>query len=265
MATHIHPTAIIDPKAELADDVKVGPYSCIGPHVKLGPGTDIKAHVVLDGHTEIGAGTVIYPFCSIGGPPQDLKYDNEPSRLIIGKNNTIREHVTMNTGTAGGGMETRIGDHCLFMAASHVAHDCQVGSNVIMANNATLGGHVHIGDYAIIGGLAAIHQFIRIGAHAIIGGMSGVESDVIPFGRVKGERAYLAGLNLIGLERRGFDKDQLRELQRAFNQLFGREGTLEQRLDSVAEDFQNNDTILSIIDFARQESKFPLCQPPKKT
>jgi UDP-N-acetylglucosamine acyltransferase len=216
------------------------------------------------GRTTIGAGTQIYPFASIGHAPQDLKYGGEPSELVIGVNNVIREHVTMNPGTAGGGMKTTVGDNGLFMVGIHIAHDCKIGNHVIMANNATLAGHVTVGDHVVIGGLSAVHQFVRIGAHAVIGGMSAVENDVIPFGRVKGERAFLAGLNLIGLERRGFTKDQIKMLQRAFNQLFGDEGTMEQRLDSVAQDYSDEALVMDLVKFAREKTRFPLCQPPKK-
>ena len=260
----IHPTAIIEDGAKLGNNVSIGPYCVVGSDVKLGDNVELKSHVVIDGHTDIGDGTIIFPFASIGTIPQDLKFSGEKSKLIIGKNNKIREHVTMNPGTADGGMETRVGDNCLFMMASHVAHDCVVGNNVIMANNATIAGHVEVGDFVIIGGLSAIHQFIRIGDHAIIGGMSGVESDVIPYGRVKGERAFLAGLNLVGLERRGFDKETIRSLQRAFNQLFGDEGTLDERIESVIQDYSENETIVRIAEFAKAKTKFPLCQPQKK-
>lgn len=262
--TQIHPTAIIDPKAKLGADVTIGPYCVVGPQVQLGDHVTLKSHVVLEGKTTIGAQTVIYPFASIGTPPQDLKFHGEDSELVIGARNTIREYVTMNPGTESGGMKTIVGDDGLFMMSTHVAHDCRIGNHVIMANNATLAGHVHVGDYAIIGGLAAVHQFVRIGAHAIIGGMSGVENDVIPYGRVKGERAHLAGLNLIGLERRGFNKDQIKLLQRAFNQMFGDEGTFEQRIDSVAQDFPADPLVQDMVTFAREKTKFPLCQPPKK-
>ena len=264
-SSQIHPSAIIDEKAVLADGVKIGPYCVVGPDVSLGVGVELKSHVVIDGCTEIGAGCVIYPFVSLGAAPQDLKYNGEKSRLIIGENNIIREHTTMNPGTADGGMVPRVGDNNLFMMATHVAHDCQVGNNVIMANNATLGGHVQVGDFVIIGGLAAVHQFVRIGDHAIIGGMSGVENDVIPYGRVKGERAHLHGLNLIGLERRGFQKEEIRHLQRAYNQLFGDEGTMDQRIESVYEDYSGDETVVKIIEFAKAKDKFPLCQPPKKS
>ena len=259
----IHPTAIIDPNAQLGNNVKIGPYSVVGPNVKLGDNVELKSHVVVEGYTTVGEGTVIYPFASIGHDPQDLKFHGEKSELIIGKNNKIREHVTMNPGTESGGMKTVIGDNCLFMMSTHVAHDCILGNNVIMANNATLGGHVVVGDHVLIGGLAAVHQFIRIGSYAVIGGMSGVESDVIPYGRVKGERAFLAGLNLIGLERNGFTKDQVKNLQRAFNQLFGDEGTMDQRIEMVSSDF-NDEAVRQIIEFARGKDRFPLCAPSKK-
>ncbi len=263
--THtIHPTAIIEEGARLGDHVSIGPYCIIGPNVCLGDHVTLKSHVVIEGHTTIGAQTRIFPFTSLGAAPQDLKFDGEESALIIGENNVIREHVTMNPGTKGGDMETVVGDNCLFMVASHVAHDCRIGNNVIMANNATLAGHVHVGDFVLLGGLCAVHQFIRIGDYAIIGGMSGVESDVIPYGRVKGERAFLAGLNLIGLDRRGFSKDEVRNLQRAYNQLFGDEGTLDQRIDTVSSDFNDDEIVAKIISFAREKTKFPLCQPAKK-
>lgn len=259
----IHPTAIIEDGAKIHDSVKIGPYCVVGPHVELAANVVLKAHVVVDGHTSVGEGTIIHPFASIGGAPQDLKYANEPSTLVIGKNNVIREHTTMNPGTETGAMTTVIGDNNLFMMATHVAHDCVLGSNIIMANNATLGGHVEVGDYAIIGGLAAVHQFARIGAHAIIGGMSAVESDVIPYGRVKGDRAYMAGLNLIGLERRGFSKDQLKNLQKAYNKLFGDDGTMEQRIAAVAESYQGDEAVMAVVEFAQAKTKFPLCQPKK--
>lgn len=264
MSTKIHPTAIVDPKAQLGTGVVIGPYSVVGEHVKLHDNVELKSHAIVEGRTTVGAGTVIYPFASIGHAPQDLKYHGEPSELIIGKNNSIREHTTMNPGTESGTMKTIVGDNCLFMMSTHVAHDCVVGNNVIMANNATLAGHVEVGEHALIGGLAAVLQFVRIGAYAVIGGMSGVESDVIPYGRVKGERAFLAGLNLVGLERNGFTKDQVRNLQRAFNELFGDEGTLDQRIEMVSNDFSSDKAVMQIIDFARAKTRYPLCTPLKK-
>jgi len=261
--TDIHSTAIIGAEAKIGKDVSIGPYCVVGPSVQLDDAVTLKAHVVVDGHTIIGSGTTVYPFASIGSAPQDLKYKSELSQLIIGKNNTIREHVTMNPGTAGGGLRTVIGNYCLFMVGAHVAHDCLIGNHVVMANNATLGGHVRVGDRVVIGGLAAVHQFIRIGAFAVIGGTSGVESDVIPFGRVKGDRAYLAGLNLVGLERGGFSKDQIKTMQKAVNQLFGENGTLEERVQELEKDFETDTNIGHIIQFVRERNRFGLCQPQR--
>jgi len=263
--SNIHATAIIDPKAKIGANVSIGPYCVIGPHVTLKDGVELKAHVVVDGHTTIGENTRVFPFASLGSAPQDLKFHGEPSELIIGKNNTIREHATMNPGTEGGGMKTVVGDDGLFMVGIHVAHDCVIGNRVIMANNATLGGHVHVGDHVLIGGLAAVHQFIRIGAFAVIGGMSGVESDVIPYGRVKGERAHLAGLNLIGLERGGVEKDSVKILQKAMKQLFEGEGTMEQRIEQMSSDYAHDKMVMQMIDFARTKERFGLCGPePRK-
>ena len=261
MANIIHPTAIIDPAAQLGTDVQVGPYCVIGPRVALRDGVRLVSHVVIDGNTSVGAGTVVYPFASLGQPPQDLKFKGEDSRLEIGKNNQIREHVTMNPGTEGGGMITSVGDNCLFMMSSHVAHDCRVGNNVILANNATLAGHVTVGDFVIVVGLSAVHQFVRIGACAIIGGMSGVEKDVIPFGLVKGERAHLAGLNMVGLERRGFGRDDVRSLRNAYGMLFAAQGTLAERLEETATQFKGQAHVEQVIDFIRGASDRPLCQP----
>jgi UDP-N-acetylglucosamine acyltransferase len=261
--TDIHSTAVIGASAKIGIGVRIGPYCVIGPCAQLDDAVTLKAHVVVDGHTIIGGGTTIYPFASIGSAPQDLKYKGECSQLIIGKNNTIREHVTMNPGTTGGGLRTVIGNNCLFMVGAHVAHDCLIGNHVIMANNATLGGHVMVGDRVVIGGLAAVHQFIRIGAFAVIGGTSGVETDVIPFGRVKGDRAYLAGLNLVGLERGGYSKDQIKTMQKAVNQLFGENGTLEERVQDLEKDFGTDSNIRQIIQFVRGRNRFGLCQPQR--
>lgn len=257
--SNVHPTAIIDPAAKIGADVSIGPYCVIGPNVTLGDRVELKSHVVIDGHTTIGEGTRVFPFASLGHAPQDLKYHGEPSELIIGKNNTIREHVTMNPGTEGGGMKTVVGDNGLFMMAVHVAHDCIIGDRVIMANNATLGGHVHVGNNVLIGGLAAVHQFIRIGDFAVIGGMSGVESDVIPYGRVKGERAHLAGLNLVGLERGGFAKDTVKTLQKATKLLFDGEGTLDERIEQMSQDYAKDSAVMQMIEFARGRERFGLC------
>lgn len=260
MAAQIHPTAIIDPKAQLGRDVKVGAYSVVGEHVTLSDGVELKAHVIVDGHTSVGENTTIFSFASIGSQPQDLKYHGEPSELIIGSNNMIREHVTMNGGTEGGGMVTRVGNNCLFMMGSHVAHDCQLGNNVILANNATLAGHVVVGDFVILGGLSAVHQFVRIGHHAMIGGMSGVESDVIPYGQVSGDRAGLVGLNLVGLKRRGFERDKIQTLRSAYRLLFSPEGTLAERIEDVSGRFDEK-AVAEIIEFLRGGTSRAICQP----
>lgn len=260
MTAYIHQTAVVDPKARLGKEVKVGPYCIVGEHVSLGDGVELKAHVVVDGRTTIGEATTIFPFASIGLQPQDLKYHGEPSELIIGSRNTIREHVTMNTGTEGGGMVTRIGDNCLFMVGSHVAHDCQLGNHIILANNATLAGHVVVGDFVILGGLSAVHQFVRIGHHAMIGGMSGVESDVIPYGQVSGDRAGLVGLNLVGLKRRGFERDTIQTLRSAYRLLFSPEGTLAERIEDVASRF-DEDAVDEIVAFLKGSTSRAICQP----
>ena len=261
MTVTIHPSAIVDPAAKLGEGVDIGPFCVVGPDVTLGDGVRLVSHVAVDGRTSIGAETVIYPFASIGHRPQDLKFHGEPSELVIGARNQIREHVTMNPGTEGGGMITRVGNDGLFMIGSHVAHDCIVGDHVIMANNATLGGHVTLGDYVIIGGLSAVRQFVRIGSHAMIGGMSGVENDVIPFGLVMGDRARLAGLNLVGLERRGFGKDDIHALRAAYRMLFGPEGTFAERVEEVGRDFGDRALISDVLSFIRAKEARSLCQP----
>ena len=239
----VHPTAVVSSQANIGNDVRIGPYCVIGPESVIGDGVFLHSHVVIDGQTVVGEGTNIYPFASIGLPPQDLKYKGEDSSLIIGARNQIREHVTMNPGTEGGGMKTIIGDDCLFMIGSHVAHDCIIGNHVILANNATLGGHVQVGDFAIIGGLSGIHQFVRIGAHAMVGGMSGVEQDLIPYGSAMGERAKLRGLNLIGLQRRDFSREDINILRTAYRLMFAHEGTLSERID----DYGDNIGVMEIV------------------
>ncbi len=259
--TNIHPTAIIHPGAEIGENVFVGPFCNIGKHVRLGNGVQLYSHVVVEGNTTIGADSRIFPFASIGHEPQDLKFNGEQSQLIIGKNNTIREHVTLNPGTEGGGMVTRIGDSCLFMMSSHVAHDCIIGDNVILVNNATLAGHVEVGNWAIIGGLSAVHQFVRIGRHAMVGGMSGVENDVIPYGSVVGNRAYLSGLNLVGLKRRDFSRDVIHDLRRAYRLIFAQEGTQVERVADVSDLFSHIEPVMEIVSFINQESNRAICQP----
>ena len=257
----IHPTAIVAPGATLAEDVSIGPYCVVGGEVVLGAGVTLIAHIVVDGRTTIGEKTRIFPFASIGLEPQDLKYRGEKSRLVIGRHNTIREHVTMNPGTEGGGMVTRVGDHGLFMVGAHVAHDCQIGDHVIMANNATLAGHVVVEDYALLGGLSAVHQFVRIGQHAMIGGMSGVERDVIPYGQVMGDRARLSGLNIIGMQRRGFSREDIQTLRSAYQFLFSADGTFNDRVTEMAERFGGIAPVDDIIAFIRADSTRAICQP----
>jgi UDP-N-acetylglucosamine acyltransferase len=259
--TQIHPTAIIEPGAKLAETVTIGPYCHVGSEVELGDGVVLHAHAVVAGRTTIGAGTRIFPFASIGHEPQDRKYAGEKSRLVIGRNNVIREHVTMNPGTTGGGMETVVGDNNLFMVGVHIAHDCQVGNNVVMANNATLSGHVIVSDNAVLGGLSAVHQFVRIGQHAMIGGMSGVERDVIPYGLVMGDRARLSGLNIIGMQRRGFARDEIQALRTAFQELFADTGTLSQRVDEIAGRYAEVRPVQDIVAFIRADSSRAICQP----
>lgn len=259
---HIHPTAIIEPGARLGDSTRIGPFCHVGAAVELGERVELMSHVVVAGRTSIGEGTRIFPFASIGHEPQDLKYKGEASRLVIGRENVIREHVTMNPGTEGGGMLTEVGDHCLFMASAHVAHDCRLGNHVIMANNATLGGHIVIGDYAILGGLAAVHQFVRIGQHAMIGGVTGVERDVIPYGVAIGDRARLCGLNIVGMQRRGCGRDDIQTLRTVYNMLFDSEiGTFADRLDKVERQYGSVPAVRDTIDFIRAESSRGLCQP----
>lgn len=257
----IHPTAIIEDGARLGADVSVGPFSIVGANVELGDGVTLDSHVVVTGRTAIGARTRIFPFASIGHQPQDLKYKGEPSTLTVGTDCMIREHVTINPGTEGGGMETVVGNHCLLMAGAHVAHDCRLGDHVIMANCGTLAGHVEVGPFAFVGGLSAVHQFVRIGTGAMIGGMSGVESDVIPYGLVMGNRAHLSGLNIVGLKRRGFTREQIQSLRSAYRLLFAPEGTLQERLADVAESYAGNEAVAMILRFMQAETQRSFCTP----
>jgi UDP-N-acetylglucosamine acyltransferase len=220
IGAHIHVAAIVAPGARVAPDAFVGPWCSVGPDVVIESGARLISHVAVDGHTVIGPGAVLYPFCSVGLPPQDLKYQGEPTRTVIGARTQIREHCTIHRGTITGTGITRVGADCLLMAVVHVAHDCALGNGVIIANNVVMGGHVTIGDYAVIGGASALHQFVRIGRGAMVGGVSGVEADVVPFATVLGNRAYLSGLNLIGLKRRGVDRAGLHRLRSVFRTLF---------------------------------------------
>jgi len=258
----VHPTALIEPGAELATTAKVGPFCHVGSHVRLGENVELVSHVVVAGRTAIGDGTRIFPFASIGHQPQDLKYKGEESRLIIGRNNVIREQVTMNPGTEGGGMVTKIGDSCLFMVGVHVAHDCIIGNEVIMANNATLAGHVKVGDFAVFGGLSAVHQFVRVGQYAMVGGVTGVERDVIPYGSVMGDRARLSGLNIVGMQRRGFSREEIQGLRNAYQALFeGETGTFAERLAEVTTRFAGIHPVEDVLRFIKEDSSRGLVQP----
>jgi UDP-N-acetylglucosamine acyltransferase len=257
----IHPTAIVDPAAQIAATASIGPYCVVGPKVTLGERVRLISHAVVEGNTAVGEGTQIYPFASIGHRPQDLKYRGEDSRLVIGAHNQIREYVSMNPGTEGGGMVTTVGDHCLFMVGAHVAHDCRIGDHVILVNNVALGGHVEIGDFAIIGGNSAVHQFVRIGRQVMVGGMTGVENDVIPYAAVTGNRAHLSGLNLVGLKRRGFSREVIHALRTAYRLLFAPEGTMAERLEEVANQFHDVAPVMEIVDFIRAYSSRAVCQP----
>lgn len=259
--TNIHPTAIVDPKAQLGKNVIIGAYSVIGPHVVLGDEVEIMHHVIVDGRTRVGARSQIYSFAAVGFQTQDRKYKGEPSILEIGTDTIIREHATLHPGTEGGGMVTRVGDNCLLMIGSHVAHDCHLGNGVVLANNATLAGHVNVGDFVTIGGLAAVHQFVRIGHHAMIAGLSGVGYDVIPYGTVIGDRAHLQGLNLIGLKRRGFDRHVIHSLRNAYRLIFAKEGSWEERLNDAAAMFKENSPVMEIVNFMMAPAQRPICKP----
>jgi UDP-N-acetylglucosamine acyltransferase len=257
----IHSTAVIEPGAELADDVVVGAYCCVGPHAELAQGVVLGNHVVVSGRTRIGEGTEIYPFASLGQPPQHLGYKGEPTRLEIGCRNIIREYCNFNTGTAHGGGVTRVGDDCFFMVGAHVAHDCQLGSRLILANNATIGGHVTIGDHVVLGGLAAVHQFVRIGAHAMIGGVSAVVQDVIPFGLAFGNRATLHGLNIVGMKRRGFSREQILQVRAAYKTIFTGSGSLAERVAAFQEGAPSDGPVADLARFLQVRGRRPLCLP----
>ncbi len=257
----IHPSAIVEDGAVLGADVIVGPFCVVGPEVVLGDGVELVSHVSVAGKTEVGEGCKIYPFASVGHPPQDLKYHGELSRLVIGAHTTIREQVTINPGTEGGGMVTTVGDHCLLMVGAHVAHDCRIGNHVILVNNATVAGHVVIGDHAILGGLSAVHQFVRIGPHAFLGGLSGLENDLIPYGSAIGDRARLGGLNIVGLKRRGFERDRIHKLRAAYRMLFSEEGTLLERVEDVAAMFADEPLVAEVVGFIREGGDRRICMP----
>lgn len=264
MTASIHPTAVIAKGAVIGANVSIGPYCVVGPHVTLGDGVTLISHVVVDGDTSIGAGTEIFPFASIGHRPQDKKFNGEASRLVIGERNVIREHVTMNPGTEGGGLLTRVGNDCLFMASAHVAHDCMVGNHVILANNATLAGHVTVGDGVIIGGLSAVHQFVRIGDYAFVGGMTGVGKDLIPYGMAMGERSELSGLNLVGLRRRNVSREDIKQIRDLYDQLFDGEGTLAQRAAAV-DAASLGEPAKRMLEFVMSDSSRSFCTPASKS
>ncbi|HML43615.1 MAG: acyl-ACP--UDP-N-acetylglucosamine O-acyltransferase [Hyphomicrobium zavarzinii] len=259
--TRIHPSAIVEDGARIADGVTIGPFSVVGANVTLGEGVELQSHVVVTGRTTIGARTRIFPFASIGHQPQDLKYKGEASTLEVGTDCLIREGVTMNPGTEGGGLKTVVGNSCAFLANSHVGHDCTVGNNVILSNNVMLAGHVEVGDFVIIGGGAAVIQFARVGQHAFLGGMSGLEQDLIPYGMALGNRAYLSGLNIVGLQRRGFSRSEIHDLRRAYRLLFAQEGTLLERVADVADEFKDHATVMEIVAFIKAGGKRSMCTP----
>jgi UDP-N-acetylglucosamine acyltransferase len=257
----IHASAVVDKDAIIGRDCRIGPFCIIGPDVVLGEGVVLHSHVAIAGRTSIGARTQLYPFASIGHPPQDLKYKGEPSTLAIGADCLIREGVTMNPGTEGGGMKTVVGDRCTFLANAHVGHDCMVGNNVIFSNGVMIAGHCTVGDFVIIGGGAGVIQFARLGPHSFVGGMSAVENDLIPYGMAVGNRAHLSGLNIVGLQRRGFSRDDIHSLRRAYRLLFADEGTLKERMEDVAAEYNDNPIVTEIVAFVRAGGKRSLCTP----
>jgi UDP-N-acetylglucosamine acyltransferase len=267
-AAGIHPLAQVAPTARIAAGVSIGPFCVVGPEVELGEGVRLHAHVHVDGHTRIGAGTEVFPFASLGSPPQDLSYRGESTRLEIGAGCVIRESVTVNRGTPKTGL-TRIGDRCFLMAYAHVAHDCRVGNNVIFANAATLGGHCQVGDFVFLGGLCAVHQFTRIGDFAMVGGVTGVKDDVIPFGMAFGANGVageLIGLNVVGMKRRGFTRDDLRVVRACYETLFYGVGTFAERLADATAAYRDHPAAGRLIAFIEEGDRRPLMMAaPKKT
>jgi len=257
----VHPTALVGAGAQLGQGVKIGPYCIVGDKVVLHDNVELVSHVSIDGNTVVGAGTRIYPFASVGHEPQDLKYHGEASRLEIGERCVIRESVTINPGTEGGGMLTKIGNECLIMASAHVAHDAIIGNNVIMANYVGIAGHCQIGDNVIFGGTCVIHQFTRIGAHAFIGAQSMVDGDIIPYGMALGNRASLTGLNLVGLKRRKFDREAIHRLRAAYRQIFSNEGTLRERVEDAADLFKEDALVQDVVAFIMAASDRPILTP----
>ena len=259
----IHKTSVIDSKSKISSSANIGPYAVIGPNVEIGNNVEIHSHINISGNTIIGDGTKIFPFASIGTDPQDLKYKGEDTKLEIGKNNKIREYVTINPGTSGGGGITKIGDNCLFMISSHIAHDCHIGNNVIIANNVPLGGHVTIENDVVIGGNSAVQQFTRIGKLAMIGGMTGVLHDVIPFGLSIGNRNYLQGLNLIGLRRNKYNNKDILGLTEAYKEIFLTKN-LNENLNKLNGAFKENPLVKEVINFITEDKKRSICTPFSK-
>ena len=258
----IHKTSIIDSKSKISKTVKIGPYTVIGPNVEINDDVEISSHVNITGRTKIGAGTKIFPFASIGADPQDIKYKGEDTTLEIGKNNKIREYVTINPGTFGGGGLTKIGNNCLFMISSHIAHDCHIGNNVIIANNVPLGGHVTIEDNVVIGGNSAVQQFTRIGRLAMIGGMTGVLKDVIPFGLSFGNRNFLKGINIIGLKRKSYENKKIMQLNEAYEKIFLSKN-LHENLSKINGEYKDNELVQEVTNFISKDKKRPICSPLK--
>ena len=256
----IHKTSEIDKKAKISKNVKIGPFCYVGANVELSENVELVSNVHIEGNTTIGKGTKIFPFASIGTQPQDLKYKGEKNSLYIGENNLIREYVTINPGTEGGGFKTLIGNNCLFMISSHIAHDCKIGNNVIIANNVPLGGHVIIEDSVVIGGNSAVQQFTRIGRLAMIGGMTGVLKDVIPFGLSVGNRNFLQGLNLIGLRRHKYDNQKIMALDRAYKDIFASKN-FHDNLSKINGEFKDNELVTEVIEFIEKDKKRPICLP----
>jgi UDP-N-acetylglucosamine acyltransferase len=261
MSASVHPTAIVEPGAKLGDGVTIGPYCVVGSDVTLGEGCELYSHVVIAGRTTIGPRAKIFPFASVGHRPQDLKYAGEPSTLEIGSDVTVREHVTINPGTAGGGMVTRIGDHCLIMIGVHIGHDCIIGNNCVLSNNVTFAGHCTIGDYVVMSGYSGSTQFTRIGSHAFVGGLTKLEKDLIPYGTAVGNPAELSGLNLVGLKRRGFDREAIHNLRTAYRMIFASEGTLRERVEDAAAIFPNDVLVQDVVKFIIDAKDHPLTLP----
>ncbi|MFT4098117.1 MAG: acyl-ACP--UDP-N-acetylglucosamine O-acyltransferase [Rhodoblastus sp.] len=261
MAAEIHPSSVVAPGARLGRGVKIGPFCIVGDHVELADGVELVSHVSLAGRTTIGARTKIYPFAALGHPPQDLKYRGEDSSLGIGQDCIIREGVTANPGTAGGAMQTIIADNCVLLAQAHVGHDSFIGNDVILSNNVMIAGHVRIGDFAILSGGVAVHQFSRVGAHAFIGGVTGLEGDLVPYGLAFGNRAHLAGLNLVGLRRRNFSRETIANLQAAYRMIFESDAPFAARIDELEALLGGDPHVAHLVAFLREGGDRPLCRP----